>query len=136
MHQMQYIIKTVSPIVLTSISGDANMVSTLDYIPGSVIRGIFAQKYIDKNECNSEAHKDSNFYNIFLSSEVCFTNAYIAKCNEKCTIYYPTPLSIQSAKTDENKIFDLINMGEVPDQTKYVGKYCKLNGSITVLSEM
>jgi len=129
MHQMQYIIKTISPVVLTSISGDTNMVSTLDYIPGSVIRGIFAQKYIEKNECKSEAHKDPNFYNIFLNSAVCFTNAYIAKCNEKCTIYYPTPLSIQSVKTDETKFFDLINRGESTEQTKSVGKYCKLNGS-------
>lgn len=129
MHQMQYIIRTLSPILLTSISGDTNMVSTLDYIPGSVIRGIFAQKYIEKKDLKFEAHKDNLFYNSFLGSRLSFTNAYLSKSEEKNIIYYyPTPLSIQSVKGKENIIYDLINKENRYEQTKSVGKYCMLKG--------
>ncbi len=129
MHQMQYIIRTLSPILLTSISGDTNMVSTLDYIPGSVIRGIFARKYIEKNNLKFEAHRDDFFYNSFLGSRLSFTNAYLSKSEDKNIInYYPTPLSIQSVKGNENIIYDLINKEDKDKQTKYVGKYCVLKG--------
>lgn len=130
MHQMQYTIRTLSPVLLTSISGDTNIVSTLDYIPGSVIRGIFAQKYIEKKDLKFEAHKDELFYNCFLGSRLSFTNAYLSKSKDKNIIYYyPTPLSIQSEKRDENKIYDLIKKENRDEQTKYVGKYCALRGN-------
>lgn len=129
MHQMQYIIRTLSPILLTSISGDTNMVSTLDYIPGSVIRGIFAQKYIEKKDLKFEAHKDDFFYKSFLGSRLSFTNAYLSRSDDKNIInYYPTPFSIQSEKRDENTIYDLIKKENIDEQTKYVGKYCVLSG--------
>lgn len=129
MYQMQYIIRTLSPILLTSISGNTNMVSTLDYIPGSVIRGIFAQKYIEKKDLKFEAHKDNLFYNSFLGSRLSFTNAYLCKSEDKNIInYYPTPLSIQSVKGKENIIYDLINKENRYEQTKYMGKYCVLKG--------
>lgn len=128
MHQLQYVLRTVSPVLLTSISGDTNMVSTLDYIPGSVVRGAFAKKYIEKRNLGAKAHEEDFFYDCFLNSGLSFTNAYIIKEGINDTIHYPTPLSIMSTKTKESKILDLIK--SVPDeQTKYLGKYCEINGN-------
>lgn len=47
MKAITYRITTLSPIILTSRTGDPNMVSTLDYIPGTHIRGIFAHEYLN-----------------------------------------------------------------------------------------
>ncbi|MCX9011184.1 MAG: hypothetical protein OIN66_08685 [Candidatus Methanoperedens sp.] len=98
------------------------MISTLDYIPGSIIRGIFAKRYIEQKKLGSEAHKDDFFYNCFLNPGFCFTNAYL----KDDTNHHPTPLSIQSVKTKEDTIFDRIKKEDITDQTKYVGKYCKI----------
>jgi CRISPR-associated protein Csx10 len=106
------------------------MVSTLDYIPGSVIRGILAQKYIEKKDLKFEAHKNDFFYKSFLSPRLSFTNAYLSKNDNKNIInYYPTPFSIQSEKRDENTIYDLIKKEEKREQPKYVGKYCAIKGN-------
>lgn len=125
MYQIHYKIRTLSPILLTRVTGDTNMVSTLDYIPGSVILGIFAKKYIDKKDLGRNAHEDQYFHRCFLNSSICFTNAYLSKSNGKDRFtFYPTPLSIQSSKEDEKEIFDLLITSK--KQTKYLGNYCEI----------
>lgn len=128
-HQLRYRIKTLSPIILPQISGDTNMVSTMDYIPGSVILGVFAGKYVEKNQLGSDAHKDSNFHSWFLNSNLCFTNAYLAEMDGTATVEcYPVPLSINSLKNDENQVFDLM-FKKIDDQTKSPGSYCLIENS-------
>ncbi|AKB58684.1 DUF324 domain-containing protein [Methanosarcina barkeri 227] len=121
------------------------MVSTMDYIPGSVILGIFANKYVKENKLGSDAHKDSNFHSWFLNSNLCFTNAYLSKMDGAAVAeYYPVPFSINYLKTDENQIFDLIfkeigkendneiekeNDNEIDKQTKYPGSYCYIENN-------
>lgn len=108
-HQVRYRIKTLSPIILPQISGDQNMVSTMDYIPGSVILGVFASKYVKNNRLGPNAHKDSNFHSWFLNSNLCFTNAYMAEMvGADFVEYYPVPFSVNSLKTDESQIFELM----------------------------
>lgn len=125
MYQIHYKIRTLSPILLTWVTGDTNMVSTLDYIPGSVVLGIFAKKYIDKKDLGRNAHEDQYFYRCFLNSSICFTNAYLSKSNGKDrSTYYPTPLSIQSSKEDEKEIYDLMITSK--KQTEYLGNYCQI----------
>jgi len=125
MYQIHYKIRTLSPILLTWITGDTNMVSTLDYIPGSVVLGIFAKKYIDKKDMGRNAHEDQYFHRCFLNSSICFTNAYLSKSNGKDrSTFYPTPLSIQSSKEDEKEIYDLMITSK--KQTEYPGNYCKI----------
>jgi len=123
-HQLRYRIKTLSPIILPQISGDTNMVSTMDYIPGSVILGVFAEKYVKENKLGSDAHKDSNFHSWFLNSNLCFTNAYLTEMDGTAAVEcYPVPLSINSLKTDENQIFDLM-LKKIDKQTKSTSSYC------------
>lgn len=128
-HQLRYRIKTLSPIILPQISGDTNMVSTMDYIPGSVILGIFANKYIKENKLGSDAHKDSNFHSWFLNSNLCFTNAYLSEMDGTAVAeYYPVPFSVNYLKNDENQIFDLM-FKKIGEQTKYPGSYCYIENN-------
>ena len=125
MYQIHYKIRTLSPILLTWVTGDTNMVSTLDYIPGSVLLGIFAKKYIDKKDLGGNAHEDQYFYRCFLNSSICFTNACLSKSNENDrSTFYPTPLSIQSSKEDEKEIYDLMITSK--KQTENLGNYCEI----------
>ena len=125
MYQIHYKIRTLSPILLTWVTGDTNMVSTLDYIPGSVVLGIFAKKYIDIKDLGRNAHEDQYFHRCFLNSSICFTNAYLSKSNGKDrSTYYPTPLSIQSSKENEKEIYDLMITSK--KQTENLGNYCEI----------
>lgn len=130
MHQLLYEIETLSPVLLTQISGDMNMVSTLDYIPGTVVQGIFAKKYIKEKKLQSDAHEDHTFYEWFLNSGLIFTNAYITEdeVDNQKAYFFPTPFSIHKYKIVElesgkNMAFDL--MKEDPDkkQKNHVGPY-------------
>lgn len=126
---MKYNIKTLSPILLTKVAGDTNMVSTLDYIPGSAILGIFANKYIQMKNCGLDAHKNTFFHDCFLNSGIVFTNAYITENDgENITDFYPTPLSIQSPKEDDEKVLDLIK-NDFDKQTQHIANYCKIKGN-------
>jgi len=125
MHHIKFNIKTEAPILISSNSGDANMVSTLDHIPGTVLSGIFAWKYIDKMKLDfAKAQEDDFFYRCFLNSGLCFSNAYILKESQ---YFYPTPFSIQHKKNDENKLYDLL-VNDVEEQTKTNDNYCSIIG--------
>lgn len=108
MHKLTYRITTESPVIFALNVGDANMVSTREYIPGSVIMGLFANEYIRKNNLTN-AHTDGDFYRWFLTGAVRFTNACIVTGihrSEKMTT--PLPLSIQEEKGDESTLYDLL----------------------------
>ncbi|WP_353686016.1 hypothetical protein [Thermodesulfovibrio sp. 3462-1] len=66
MQAIKYCITTLSPLLLASNTGDPNMVSTLDYIPETCLRGMFANEYIKKRKLGENAHKDETFYRWFL----------------------------------------------------------------------
>ncbi|MGC9046490.1 MAG: hypothetical protein ACP5JA_08755, partial [Thermodesulfovibrio sp.] len=62
MQAIRYSIKSLSPLLFASNTGDPNMVSTLDFIPGTHLRGMFANEYIKKRRLGENAHKDETFY--------------------------------------------------------------------------
>ena len=49
MHKIRYRITTLSPALFVMNVGDTNMVATREYIPGSVVMGLFAGEFIRKN---------------------------------------------------------------------------------------
>lgn len=109
MHKVTYRITTLSPALFVMNVGDTNMVATREYIPGSVVMGIFAGEFIKKNSLGSNAHTNSTFYQWFLKGDVRFTNAYIVSQDERGNFqkYFFIPLSIKHQKDDENTFYDL-----------------------------
>jgi len=130
MYRLKYRIKTISPVLISSISGDVNMVSTMDYIPGTTVLGIFAARYVkEKNKLNNNVHEDETFYNWFLNGKLKFSNAYLTVYNEEAEIeLLPTPLSVHKEKADESKILNLL-MEETEEQTIPIGKYSYISNS-------
>ncbi|MEK7274873.1 MAG: hypothetical protein AAB110_06425 [Candidatus Desantisbacteria bacterium] len=130
MHKIRYRIRTLSPILLSTQSGDMNMTATLDYIPGSALLGVFAGKYIQAKNLGDNAHENPDFYNWFLNSRVIFCNAYPCKETEHRTEnYLPVPLSIQTKKNDETSADDLLKKPSDPKkQIKTINGYCDIAG--------
>lgn len=128
MHRFKYRIKTISPVLISSIGGDINMVSTKDYIPGTTVLGVFATRYIKQNKLNY-AHEDKTFRNWFLNGSLRFSNAYLTVYDEETEReLFPTPLSIQKEKTDETNILNLI-MNGTKELTKPVNKYSYISNA-------
>lgn len=130
MYCLKYKITTLSPVVLSALYGDMNMVSTEKFIPGTTVLGLLARKYITEQELdNTSAHLDDNFLNWFLKGNLIITNGYISTSNAQYT-FYPTPLSIHKDKNNKYKIVDLMfyEKAETEQQTKPAGGFCYIEG--------
>lgn len=58
-------INTLSPVVLTA-NRSTLMTSSENNISGTILRGIYAKKYIDEHELGQKAHEDENFRRFFF----------------------------------------------------------------------
>lgn len=140
MQAIRYRITALSPLIFTSNTGDPNMVATLDYIPGTHLRGLFASEYIKRNNLYAIAEKDERFFRWFLKGELKFLNAYITTTDKYNEIHvnYPVPFSIQREK-HSSAIYDLL-LAEIEDkelQTKSIdSSYCRLKGSSICLENV
>jgi len=131
MRAVKFRITSLSPLLFASNTGDPNMVATLDYIPGTHLRGMFANEYIKRKGLGVKAHEDSTFYNWFLKGDLKFTNAYIVqKNNNEIHGLFPIPLSIQREKGEEKKAYDLLLQDEESDkQTVPISGYGRIDKS-------
>jgi hypothetical protein len=112
MQALSYTITALSSVVLPVNVGEMNTVNTRKYINGSSILGMFAQQYIKQKKLGTDAHHDPTFRIWFLSEHLTFTNAYIIKEEKgERTVHYPTPVSMQRRKHEEDRAFDLLFTG-------------------------
>jgi CRISPR-associated protein Csx10 len=131
MRAVKFRITSLSPLLFASNTGDPNMVATLDYIPGTHLRGMFANEYIKRKGLGVKAHEDSTFYNWFLKGDLKFTNAYIVqKNNNEIHGFFPIPLSIQREKGKEEEAYDLLLQDDESDmQTVPISGYGRIDKS-------
>jgi len=133
MKKVKYTIRTLSPVVISSESGNQFMVPTKEYIPGIVILGALAVKYINKNKLDSYFQQakpdDPNFLNWFINGAISYSNGYkvdkihnTADNSVKDYATIPLPFSVQHLKNDEKEIYDLLNFS-CEEQTKPFGGY-------------
>jgi len=119
MNKLSYIIKTLSPVLITQNVGDTNTVNTNEYIKGRAVLGIFASNFIKKNNLNNQAHLNDKFCRWFLDGNLRFSNAYIKKNGR---VHFPAPLSIQEKKNGK-EVFDLLFDNPKDKQTKSPGGF-------------
>lgn len=126
-------IHLLSPVLITGALGDANIVRTMDYIPGNVLRGLFASRYIYKKKqvkgysAQEPFHHDDVFFRWFLKGDLTFTSAYLTETNDGSTLCFrPVPLSFHQNKT-QTRIYNLLNK-EPKEQTKAIGGYAHISG--------
>lgn len=122
-----YKITNKSPMIFPVPGGNPNKVSTLDYVPGSVVRGYAATQIL-----RNETAESDKFQNMIISGKVCFGNAYLAKSNGSNIRLQPTPLSFKQEKgadtTSSFNVFDMLDYkAEENQQYSSVGfKYIDL----------
>lgn len=106
MHRINICIKTLSPVVLSSMSNSTVMTETHSAISGSIIRGIIASRFIEIQKLTDEAH-DETFREIFFGS-LKFLPANPEIMRQRSFVL---PLSLQSGKagtSDGDKVQDLL----------------------------
>ena len=113
MNKIDVKIKLLSPAVLSTIGNTRVMTETQRFISGSILRGIFAQRYIEMQKLGREADEHPDFREIFFSG-VCFVDANPI-CQGKRAIMLP--LSLQKEKDGiggkrVSKVQDLLNLNE------------------------
>ncbi len=100
-----YTLTLRSPVVLTSAGGDPNSAESMDFIPGSAIRGAAARVLTDSSP---------DFQRLILSGDVRYLNAYVVLGNQRCL---PTPASLRREKYAHSQSHDLAGYsGESRDE--------------------
>ncbi len=110
MKKLHYTISSLEPLIITQHSDDPNMYETLQYIRGTVIQGIFAQRYLKKKTADSE------FTRLIVSGDCIFSNAFPL---EKGKTFVPAPIALVQEKYYPEKAHNLLVSDNPPsEQTK------------------
>lgn len=96
MKALSYQLHLLEPVLATGPGGDPNTESSLPYIPGSVIRGALAQRYLQVDGNSTDAFFD----HLFLTGDVRYLNAYPLGPGSKRAL--PTPVSWVTEKDDQS----------------------------------
>jgi len=113
-------LEILSPIILTTLSGDENTVATDKYISGTSLLGALASSYIQEKNLQANAHTDIDFYDWFLSGKINFQNIYPKGKDENTDkyLYQPTPLFLQHDKKDEVNYDNVFTNGSLEKNYK------------------
>jgi len=107
MKALAYDIYLEQPVLATSLVGDPNSTVTYDYIPGSTLRGLFVQRYLQAKQ-QANGADDATFQRLFLAGAVRYLHAYpLTSANTRAL---PTPASLRQRKGDTGDTFMLQNM--------------------------
>lgn len=99
MKAIRYTLHTLEPVLVSQAqSGEENSAIGMSYLPGSVIRGALAARYLQGYEGQDEATDDA-FRALFLDGTVCYLYAYAAPRGERLL---PRPRSWLTEKDQAN----------------------------------
>jgi CRISPR-associated protein Csx10 len=117
-----YRIYLEQPLLATQMQGDPNSSVSFDYIPGSLMRGMLVNRYIERHKlAETDILSNPDCRRLFFSGETRYLHAYPLTSNEHRSL--PTPLSLFKHKTAEfeNKsMVSIYNMGheELTDEER------------------
>ncbi|NJN18886.1 MAG: hypothetical protein HC822_22815 [Oscillochloris sp.] len=94
-----YTIELEQPLLATALVGDPNSTTTYSYIPGSSLRGMFAQRFRNMLPQAAEAR----FHHLFLSDSVRFLHAYPEIAGKRAL---PTPQSLRRSRDDDKTLIN------------------------------
>lgn len=128
MKQIEYIIKTLAPVTFAEKNNESTLYNTRKYIPGSIFRGMFANRFI-KTKKLINAHENEDFYDMFLSGKVRFLPAYpIGRKVEEMFEPYVLPLSFMKSK-DGKTLKDISNGEKIETGFKKMTGFALKKGS-------
>lgn len=117
MKKIHYSITTLEPLIITQHSDDPNMYETLQYIRGTVIQGVFAQRYLKKGKADTE------FTRLIVSGDCIFSNAFPV---ENGKTYFPAPMALVREKYNSEKIHNLLE-SITEEQTKGISSLISIS---------
>lgn len=92
--KQRVVIDTLSPLILTRMSNSTVMTDTKLAISGTILRGVFAERYIACRHLGKDAHKDPAFRRLFFGG-LRFVDANPVTCGMRAIAL---PLSLQKEK--------------------------------------
>lgn len=104
MQSIKVMLKTLSPVVVSTRSGAAVMTETQEFFSGSILRGVFAGRYIAARGLGKNAHEDEAFRRLFCGA-LRFLPAHPAIGDLRSVVL---PLSLQQNKSG-SELRDLMN---------------------------
>ena len=107
MHEIKFSVKTLSPVVISAGSNSTLMTESHNEINGSIMRGVFAHRYIKEKNLGDKAFADKDFFELFYGN-LKFLSATPAIEGKRSFVL---PQSLQRGKKgteDEKKIADLL----------------------------
>jgi len=107
MQALIYHISLEQPLLVTSVVGDPNSMVTYSSIPGSTLRGLFVQRYLQKENRASGAG-DPTFQYLFLSGAVRYLHAYPLSTAKARAL--PTPATLHQRKGELGPVVGLKNV--------------------------
>lgn len=135
-HKLKYRIINTAPLLFTSSDGDENMVTTLDYIPGTALHGYYANELIKKRRLKpAQAQEDEVFRQWFLEGYLGFSNALLVYNEADFEKYplYPIPLFVRTDKQKESP-YNLLT-DEVEDTQAVGGFGCIIGNELLLRKE-
>ena len=99
-------LKLISPALFMDVnSGDPNSAASLEYIPGSALRGALIGAYLRETGNSEVDAADPEFRDLFLNEKVFYLHAYPMNASGQRLL--PTPFSFQKEKdSPENEVWD------------------------------
>ncbi|CAN5550596.1 CRISPR-associated RAMP protein Csx10 [soil metagenome] len=140
-----YTLELIEPLLATGlVEGDPNTKRSLNFIPGSMMRGALIAAYLRKSGRSTLDNGDPENRRRFFTTATRYLNAYPAlKLGDKLQRSLPTPRSWQQEKgvelTNESQIIDFaVSQDErhkEPDECKQIDKpfYVSNDGAIYLL---
>ena len=122
MYEIKFVIKTLSPVVISAASNPTLMTESHDEISGSIIRGLLANRYIQEKKLGNKAHEDETFQKLFFG-DLKFLSAMPAIKNQRSFIL---PLSLQRGKkgtANAKNVQDLLSVKKTPAGYKSLRGY-------------
>ena len=128
MDRIKIYIKTLSPVVMSSMSNTTIMTETHSAFSGSIIRGVLASRYVENKKLGDKAFQDKDFLQIFYGG-LKFLPANPEVDGKRSIV---TPQSLQAGKKgtpDENDVRDLLLPTQNLTGYKTLKDYCILEGN-------
>lgn len=102
---ISYQIKLLQPVLVTDLEGEPNSSVSLNYLPGSVLRGALISKFIQAQKKQSGQSgidaEDDEMQRLFFNGATRYLNAYPVEDSQRTL---PTPSSWHSKKGDEKPV--------------------------------
>jgi len=130
MKQLQVLIRTKSPLVITAESSSQVLTESKNYISGTIVRGILADAYRKAQDLGKKAHENKTFKRLFLGG-LQFQAAYPVVAGHRS---YPLPQSLMKPKGEGN-IIDILEASGKPGYKVLKGLGC-VEGKLIHMAEV